>query len=131
VADSHTVTGAETEAPRVLLVEDDEFVRQTILWTLEDEGIGAMAATDGQEAIGRLEATKPDLVLLDIGLPVVDGFGVADRLRALYGAALPVVVLTADGRAAEKARRVGAVAYLHKPFEIHDLVRTVRGVLEC
>jgi DNA-binding response OmpR family regulator len=111
VAETHSTNDADA-SPRVLLVEDDDLVRQSILWTLEDEGTG-----------------QPDLVLLDIGLPGIDGFGVADRLRVLYGSQVPVVVLTADGRAAEKARRVGAVAYLHKPFEIDDLIRTVRTLL--
>ena len=65
-----------------------------------------------------------------MGLPLVSGDGVASAIRAQYGTSVPVVVLTADGRAAEKAQRVGAVAYLHKPFELDDLITTVRTALE-
>ena len=110
----------------VLLVEDDDVVRQSVAWTLEEEEIPFVAVSDGQQAVDRLREQQPGLVLLDIGLPRVDGYGVADALRSQYGDRVPVVVLTADGHAREKARRVGAVAYLHKPFELEDLVATVR-----
>ena len=86
-------------------------------------------AADGQEAVEWLTRQRPLLVLLDMGLPIVSGDGVAASLRAHYGTAVPVVVLTADGRASEKARHVGAVAYLHKPFDIDELVRTVYAAL--
>jgi DNA-binding response OmpR family regulator len=59
----------------------------------------------------------------------VGGDGVAAALRAQHGTAVPVVVLTADGRAGDKAQRVGAIAYLHKPFEVDDLLSTVRSVV--
>ena len=130
MSEAHPMTAQDEQGSRILLVEDDEFVRQTILWTLEEEGIDTAVAADGLSAISHLETSRPTLMLLDIGLPGVDGFGVADRLRTLYGSEVPVVVLTADGRAAEKARRVGAVAYLHKPFEIGDLIRVVRSHLD-
>lgn len=116
---------------RVLVVEDDLALRLTIGGVLDDEGIPCDMAADGQQAIDRFSRARPTLVLLDMGLPVVDGYGVADRLRAIYGESVPIIVLTADGRAAEKARRVGAVDHLHKPFDIDDLIRIVRRFIHA
>lgn len=113
----------------ILVVEDDQDVRHTIQWALEDEGYAVLTASDGKQALDRVQGRQPALVLLDMGLPVVDGYGVADGLRANYGDRVPILVITADGRAAEKAHRVGAVGYLHKPFDIDHLLGTVRRVL--
>jgi DNA-binding response OmpR family regulator len=113
----------------VLIVEDDPHLRQTIEWTLQDEGYAIALAADGQEALDQARRERPALVLLDMGLPRIDGFGVAEGLRAAYGDGahgVPVVVMTADDRAAEKARRVGAVDYLRKPFDLDELIETVR-----
>lgn len=122
-----TVAGAR--AALVLVVEDDPSVRRMIQWALEDEGLTVVVAADGQEAVEWTTRRRPDLVLLDMGLPVVDGDGVASHIRTQYGATVPIVVVTADGRAAAKAYRVGAVAYLQKPFEIAMLMESVRGAL--
>lgn len=115
--------------PRVLVAEDDAGLRQTIEWTLQDEGILVETAPDGEEAIDRLRQFRPALLLLDMGLPRVDGDGVAAGLRSIHGDTVPIVVLTADGHVQEKARRVGAVAYLKKPFDIDDLIETVRRIV--
>lgn len=112
----------------VLIVEDDPAVRLTMEWALEGEELPFASAADGQEAVDWIETTRPGVVVLDIGLPIVDGFGVAERLRARYGA-VPVVVVTADGHAPEKARRVGAVDYLNKPFDVDRFLTAVRGAL--
>src|SRR5690348_12848496 len=98
----------------ILVVEDDFDLRQTILWTLKDDGHEVEEAGDGGEAVDRALRRKPALVLLDMGLPVLDGYGVAARLRSLYGDTVLIVTVTADGRAAEKARSIGAVGYLNK-----------------
>ena len=92
----------------ILVVEDDFDLRQTILWTLKDEGHEVEEAGDGREAVERALQRKPALVLLDMGLPVIDGYGVASRLRSHYGDALLIVTMTADGRAVEKAQRIAA-----------------------
>ena len=122
--------GGDSALRSVLVVEDDELLRQTIRWALEEEGVEVEIAADVKEAVDSVALRRPRLVLLDMGLPLVDGDGVASAIRAQYGTAVPVVVLTADGRAAEKAERVGAVAYLHKPFELDDLIKTVQAALE-
>lgn len=128
--DSETASQAAAREPwPVLVVEDDLHLRQTIEWTLEDEGIAVEVAADGEEALAFARHNRPALVLLDMGLPRIDGFGVAQGLREMHGGSVPVVVLTADGRAAEKAARVGAVAYLRKPFELEELIAIVRRQL--
>jgi DNA-binding response OmpR family regulator len=113
----------------VLVVEDDFDLRQTILWTLKDEGYVVEEAADGGEAVERALQRKPALVLLDIGLPVVDGYGVAASLRSHYSDTILIVTMTADGRAVEKARRIAAAGYLNKPFELDDLITIVRQMI--
>jgi DNA-binding response OmpR family regulator len=115
----------------ILVVEDDFDLRQTILWTLKDEGHEVDEAGDGREAVDRASQRKPALLLLDMGLPVLDGYSVAARLRSLYGDTVLIVTMTADGRAAEKARRIGAAAYLNKPFDLDDLLAIVRQMLDA
>ena len=113
----------------VLVVEDDSDLRQTIQWLLEDEGFKVETASDGKEALERARQRKPSLVLLDMNLPILDGYGVASGLHSIYGSAISIVTMTADGRAAEKAQRIGAISYLSKPFELDTLINTVRTVL--
>ena len=119
-----------SDPPHVLVVDDDADIRVAIGEVLSDEGMSVDAASDGSEALERANAQRPSLVILDITLPVVDGFAVADRLRERYGR-LPILAITADGRAAQKAQRVGAYAYLRKPFELEDMIALVkRGLTE-
>ena len=113
----------------ILVVEDDFDLRQTILWTLKDEGHEVEEAGDGGEAVERALQRKPALVLLDMGLPVIDGYGVATRLRSHYGDTVLIVTMTADGRAVEKAQRIAAAGYLNKPFELDDLIAIVRQMI--
>ena len=118
-----------TPAPPILLVEDDAGLRRLITWALEDEALPCVALADGQQALDWLATTRPALVLLDMGLPLVDGDGVAAGLHARHGDEVPIIVLTADGRAPEKARRVGAAAFLRKPFDVDELVALVERQL--
>ena len=122
--------GAGSSTPPILVVDDDADVRRTIQWALEDEGLVVETAADGRQALDRVARDCPSLVVLDISLPGVDGYDVAAGVRARYGDTVPMMVITADGSAAEKARRVGAFAYLHKPFEIDDLVTAVQRGLD-
>jgi len=110
----------------LLVVDDDPRMRQTIRWALEDEGLLVETAADGRQAIDCAMRRRPALVVLDIGVPIFNGYEVAAALREKYGDGLPILTVTADGRAAEKAQQVGAFAHLPKPFEVDDLVAAVR-----
>lgn len=113
----------------VLVVEDDDDLRHTIQWVLEDEGLVVETVRDGREALASAIIRKPSLVLLDMGLPIIDGYGVAAGLHQVYGDTIAILTITADGRAAEKARSIGAIGYVSKPFELDTLVNAVRGAL--
>jgi DNA-binding response OmpR family regulator len=115
----------ETAAP-VLVLDDDPNVRHMIRWALEDDGFSVLLARDGLEGLDHARKQRPRLVVLDIGLPRLSGDGFAAELRGVYGTSVPILVFTADGRAQEKARRVGAFDFLEKPFKIDDLVAAVR-----
>ena len=113
----------------VLVVEDDPQIQRVVQWALEDEGIAWRSALDGERAVRMALEEAPALVLLDWTLPRLTADAVADQLRAAYGNALPIILITADGRSAEKAERVGARAYFHKPFDLDDLMAAVQRAL--
>jgi two-component system, OmpR family, phosphate regulon response regulator PhoB len=112
--------------PLVLVVDDDPRMREVAMWALEDEGFAVAVAANRRQATEQARQRPPALVVLDMSLPPYDGDTVATDLRAICGAQLPILVITADGRATEKAQRVGAYAGLHKPFDVEQLVRLVR-----
>ncbi len=113
----------------ILVVDDDLNLCQTIQVVLEEEGFMVETALDGVEALEHAERSRPAVVMLDMGLPLLDGEAVAKELRVRYGETVPVVLMTADGHVKEKGQRVGAVAALGKPFEIDDLVTAVYKAL--
>jgi DNA-binding response OmpR family regulator len=110
----------------VLVVEDDALLRETLIWALEDDGFRVAVAIDGPDAVQQADTRTPSLVVLDMSLPGMDGYSVAEAMRTRFGPTFPILVITADGRAREKAERVGAYAFLHKPFDIELLVERVR-----
>jgi DNA-binding response OmpR family regulator len=114
---------------RVLLVDDDPEIREAVGWLLEDEGYDVVTAADGQQALDCVSDARPDLILLDIGLPILTGEEVAAELRAQSIAPPPIVVMTAAGSVVDKSRRVGAVGYVAKPFDLDHLVHVVRRAL--
>ena len=113
----------------ILVVDDDLNLCQTIQVVLEEEGFVVETALDGMEALERAEHIKPAMVMLDMGLPLLDGEAVARELQVRYGKTVPVVLMTADGHVKEKGQRIGAVVALGKPFEIDDLVTAVYKAL--
>jgi DNA-binding response OmpR family regulator len=110
----------------VLVVDDDVQILTFIQGALEDEGFTVMSATDGGRAVEIARDFEPDLLIVDVTLPVLSGHGVATTLRGIRPKGLPVLVITADGHASEKARQLNAFAYLRKPFELDDLLHEVR-----
>lgn len=116
---------------RVLIVDDEPDVLKMLKMVLELEGYETLLASDGQTALRRIELEEPDLVLLDIMMPVLDGWGVLEKLQKASLRKLPkVIILTAKGeRSMERAMELGASRYLSKPFETEDLLASVRDVL--
>ena len=117
---------AETPTRRVLIAEDEALIRLDLKEMLVEEGYEVVGeAGDGQRAIELAEELRPDLVILDVKMPVLDGLAAAERIA---GARLaPVVILTAFSQRdlVERARTAGAMAYLVKPFQKKDLLPTI------
>lgn len=118
------------DAP-ILVVDDDQRIRQMLGWMLEDQGLRVQMASNGFEAATLLREQRPALLLLDMGLPLLDGSGVAEELHTRYGNKVPIVVMTADGHAEAKAQKVGAVAYFHKPFDVDRLMAAIQQALSA
>ena len=110
----------------ILVVDDDPHVRRAIQWALEDEGFSVSTAEDGRQALDEAAASPPALVVLDITLPILDGYQVADALRAAAPNGLPILAVTGDGQAPQKAARLGAYEYVRKPFDVAVLLEAVR-----
>ncbi|HZP90762.1 MAG TPA: response regulator [Actinomycetota bacterium] len=125
----------ETRAPTSVLVVDDE---PQVVWmlqfSLEAEGYRTFAARDGRAALDEVRARRPNLVLLDIMMPVMDGWSVLEQLRDLPPADRPrVVVVSARSsfRDRAKAAELGADAFVPKPFDVDDLLGVVHGLAEA
>jgi two-component system, OmpR family, response regulator len=114
----------------VLVADDEEDVRFLLSRLLGDVGFEVLLAQDGLEALNRIDASKPDLMILDLMMPGLDGWGVLKRLESHSNPPL-VVLLTARGDPESFARgmRAGAAAYVTKPFRFHELIATVEGLL--
>lgn len=113
----------------ILIVEDDDDLRDLVKTILELEGFHVRTARHGREALERVGESMPDLILLDIKMPVMDGRAFAVEFRARYGGGAPIVVMTAAEHAASRAREIGALGWISKPFCYDELVKTVRGHL--
>lgn len=111
---------------RVLIAEDEALIRLDLKEMLEEEGYEVVAEVgDGQQAVDRATELGPDLVILDIQMPVLDGLSAAEQIASARIA--PVIVLTAFSQRelVERARDAGAMAYLVKPFSKNDLVPAI------
>jgi two-component system alkaline phosphatase synthesis response regulator PhoP len=117
---------------KVLIADDEPNIVISLEFLLRREGFEVLVAVDGEEALARARAERPDLVLLDVMMPRMNGFDVCQALRAdrdLDG--MRIVMLTAKGRDTEvsKGLALGADAYVTKPFSTKDLVQQVRSLL--
>jgi DNA-binding response OmpR family regulator len=113
----------------LLVVEDDPQLRHMMALLLEDEGYPVDTAADGLDAIRRLQERRPSLVLLDLNLPYVNGDEVGARIRARYGQALPIVLVTASQHGVGIAEALEA-EYLPKPFNVDELLTVVWRCLD-
>jgi CheY-like chemotaxis protein len=114
--------------PLVLVVDDDPDILDAICDILEAEGYRVSRARHGQEALEQVDSERPDVILLDLMMPVMDGvaFSRALRQRPLVSD-VPIVVISADGNP-QRAAAVGAAGYLAKPFDIDALLAHVAGI---
>jgi two-component system, OmpR family, response regulator MtrA len=115
-----------TMSARILVVDDDVALAEMISIVLRGEGYQALQAFDGAEALAGLEETKPDLILLDVMLPGLDGIAVCAKIRETSG--VPIIMLTAKGDTTDVVRGLesGADDYVVKPFNPKELVARIK-----
>jgi len=123
----------EAAKPVVLAVDDEEHITELIALGLSINGFDVVRFATGRAALEEIERRRPDLVVLDVMLPDLDGFEVARRLRHREGAGtrVPIIFLTAKDATSDKVRglKLGVDDYVTKPFSIEELVERVRAVL--
>jgi CheY-like chemotaxis protein len=118
---------------RVLIVDDDWVIRHCIAETLREEGYEPLTAAHGAEALAvlRAGAGQPDVILLDMHMPVMDGWAFAQEYRRLPGPHAPIVVITAAHDARERVLEIGADGVLPKPFDLDQVIDAVQRCLEA
>ena len=121
------------DAPTILAVDDEQHIRELLRMGLSMQGFRVIEAAAGREAIELVERERPDLIVLDVMLPDLDGFEVAKRLRRSSGQhrETPIIFLTARDATADRIAglKLGSDDYVTKPFSIEELVERVRAVL--
>lgn len=113
------------ECSTVLVIEDEVCLQELIAIVLEAEGYRVLQAANGRLGLDMVDREMPDLVLLDINMPVMDGREFARRFHAAHGSAVPIVLATANDGAQLLAKQLGACGWLTKPFGLDLLVSTV------
>lgn len=114
---------------KILIVEDDANIAELLRLYLEKDSFTVSIAEDGGKGVAEFERFSPDLVLLDIMLPVLDGWGVCREIRST--SSVPIIMLTAKGETFDKVSglEMGADDYITKPFEIKELIARVHAVM--
>jgi DNA-binding response OmpR family regulator len=114
---------------KILIVDDEEHYLRLMEFNLSSEGCQVIKAKNGLDAVDLVAKQEPDLVLLDIKMPVLDGFGTCERIRGFSN--IPIIMVTAIGREKDRIRGLdmGADDYIIKPFSINELLARVRSVL--
>ena len=117
---------------RILIVDDDAFIRRPLEFFLTEEGYQADTAVDGHECLEKVALQRPDLIFLDVMMPGLDGFSVCQALkRDRRYADIPIIMLSARGQEHDRARGLaaGADEYLTKPYSPSELLRRIRQML--
>ena len=121
-------------AKKILIIEDDKFLRELISRKLGDEGFNIQEAIDGEEGLKKIKEGKPDLILLDLILPSIDGFEVLSRMKEDPGvSAIPVIILSNLGQKEEVERglKLGAADYLIKAhFTPGEIIEKIKNILK-
>ncbi|ACS99464.1 response regulator transcription factor [Paenibacillus sp. JDR-2] len=116
--------------PKILVVDDDPNIRELVSLFLRREGYEVIEATNGEDALNRLEAVKPDLAVIDVMMPKMDGWALCSALRESFD--MPLLMLTAKGETAHKVKgfELGADDYVVKPFDPPELIVRVKALLK-
>jgi two-component system chemotaxis response regulator CheY len=116
---------------RILTVDDSRMMREMLLLVLREAGFDVVQAEDGEHGLEVLDANGADVIITDINMPKLDGFGFIERVRAGdHHRATPILVLSTESEAAKKARarEAGATGWIVKPFDAAKLVDAIRRV---
>ena len=114
--------------PRLLLVEDDDHIRMSLRWALEDEGYEVAEAASGEAACRQVSAAAPDLMLVDLMLGTMDGFQVIREVRRVHDLPIVVVSARADTHDIVAALEAGADDYVTKPFQVKEITARLRAL---
>src|SRR5438046_166816 len=120
---AHTDKTRSTTRP-ILVVDDDVEILAMLRDFLEGEGLTVRTAGNGAEALEMIDEVSPALILLDMRMPVLDGWGFAERLRE-RNSSYPIVVMTAAESARRWAEEIGATGYIAKPFDVNELLQLI------
>ena len=115
---------------RVLIVENDPYTRRALQIMLEMEGYEVLEAEHGEAALVQIAQTIPDVILLDMRMPVMDGWAFAKAYRRTPGPHAPIIVLTAAADAARDTAELGAWGFVPKPFGVLDLLNAIQRCQE-
>lgn len=116
---------------RILAIDDSRTIREMLRQSLETAGFDVVTADDGMEGLARFDETHPDLVITDVNMPRLDGFGVIEALRSRpTRSRVPILVLTTESAEAlkDRARKAGATGWIVKPFDDARLISAIRRI---
>lgn len=123
---------AQTPEPVVLIVDDNPDILLLLETNLRRAGFGIIKAGDGEMALRAIEEDEPDVVLLDLMMPVLDGWGVLERLRERPSSPPVIIISAATSQTnVDRAYEMGAVGYITKPFSLADMIETIDRVLDA
>lgn len=110
----------------ILLVDDDDTILNSVEGLLTDEGYSVIVAANGRQALARISEQRPSLILLDMKMPVMDGWAFTAAYRELPGPHAPIIVMTAAHNSGMRAAEIAADDFIAKPFDINHLLALVR-----
>jgi len=119
-------------AKSVLIVDDESYIVKSLSFVMKNAGFEAYSAGDGEEALQKLDEMVPDLVILDVMMPKLDGFEVCKAIRGNPAwSSIKIIMLTAKGRDSEREKglALGADDYLTKPFSTRDILKRVQEMM--
>jgi CheY-like chemotaxis protein len=116
---------------RILVIDDAPDIRDLLQTVLEQEGYEVITAPDGRSALKQIMRTEPDLILLDLFMPIMNGYEFIEQLRQRdqHNRSIPIMLLTAHKLSQQEFERLGVVSYLQKPFRQKELLKKISGLL--